>query len=648
MRIPQYTPLFPDLDKMREDLQQAVLRPSYDVSSLYKTSGFAQRVVRHPRFDMCTNLVIVFNALWIAIETDLNQASMLLDSAPGFQIAEHAFCVYFITEWALRFIAFERKSGAFCDFWFLFDTLLVSIMVIDVWCMTAVFVFIGGVATNQHLGNMSVLRLAKLFRLVRMGRIARLLRVVPELLILVKGMMIAMRSVICTLGLLFVIIYIFGIAFTQLCRDTPCEAFFSTVPRSMHVLLVNAALLDGLSLISKPLEDHSLWLLAIFYVFLFFAALTVMNMLIGVVCEVVSTVAALEKEEIQINFMKERLEELMNVGDSNGDKMISKEEFIKMLSNRKAVLILDAVGIDVVGLVDFVDSIFDADHFSEDGPHQKSLEFSEFMKTLLDLRGSNSATLKDIIELRKFVTDKMSHLDKRLSNLMPESPVERRLKGHSGASSPGLDPASNPGLDAFNLAAKDCSKKDHSFSASFSSATTAAAAAIDESLDAIIQIHRRELATAEAANAELMSSLRSENNLLKDDIKRLSGFVCQELRQNGTAPSCSDLSAQACFFNGNGHPAPFCKSWNSVHDENCSTSAQALELATDSCCRLWPPAAEGVTPVIESPKAAPQTAAAIASGRPPRGRGKVRGTPSGLPKEEQKCTQEHAKQTFTV
>merc|ERR1719262_2019509 len=101
-------------------------------------------------------------------------------------------------------------------------------MVLETWLMTLVVLFFLG-DTNGSGGNASLLRVARLLRLTRMARMARLLRAMPELLILIKGMVAALRSVFFTLGLLFVMLYIFGIAFVQICDDSPCELIFPDV-----------------------------------------------------------------------------------------------------------------------------------------------------------------------------------------------------------------------------------------------------------------------------------------------------------------------------------------------------------------------------------------------------------------------------------
>lgn len=247
-----------------------------------------------------------------------------------------------------------------------------------------------------------------------MARMARLLRAMPELLILIKGMVAAMRSVMFTLGLLTVIIYLFAIAFTQLCEDTPCAETFSSVIESMHYLLVKGALMDGVGDVTKVLQPQSIPLLLVFYLYVLLASLTVMNMLIGVICEVVSAVADREREVSKVGYVKEKIEELMKHGaDDDGDGQITKEEFTNLMQNKKALSILDEVGVDVLSLPDFTNDIFEKD---EDG-ETKALNFEEFMNVILDLRGTNGATVRDIVQLRSFLNSKVSVFEKRLLEL---------------------------------------------------------------------------------------------------------------------------------------------------------------------------------------------------------------------------------------
>merc|ERR1719247_2565867 len=110
-------------------------------------------------------------------------------------------------------------------------------------------------------GQTSILRL---FRLLRLSRLMRMLRSLPELMILIKGMVTAMKSVAYVMGLLILITYIFAIAFTQLAVDPEKEmgdAFFANVSHSMYTLLLYATFLDDLSALTDTLRHEAWWLL---------------------------------------------------------------------------------------------------------------------------------------------------------------------------------------------------------------------------------------------------------------------------------------------------------------------------------------------------------------------------------------------------
>jgi len=241
----------------------------------------------------------------------------------------------------------------------------------------------------------------------------------PELVILMKGMMAAMRAVAISMSLLVVLIYVFAIAFTQLCDGTDCGDIFSSVPVSMALLFERATLIDNLSDVSERLQRDNPALLGVLYVYVFVAYLTVLNLLTGVIVEVVTGVAALESQVLKVSYVKERIQELMKQGaDADGDNMISKKEFMNLLNNQKATAILQSVGVDVVGLVDFVDAIFTSTN-EDDEVEEKCLSFEEFMGVILDLRGSNKATVRDVVELRKFVHGRIATLQHYMLEAKP-------------------------------------------------------------------------------------------------------------------------------------------------------------------------------------------------------------------------------------
>jgi len=146
-----------------------------------------------------------------------------------------------------------------------------------------------------------------------------------------------------------------------------------------------------------------------------------MNMLIGVLCEVVSAVAATEKEELTVAFVKEKLLEVMQTSglDEDGDNEISKSEFVKILEIPDACRCLQEVGVDVVGLVDLTDFLFEGDDEDEEGGGcEQNLTFEKFMEVVLQLRGSNNATVKDIVDLRKSIRKETKSLEEKLERAL--------------------------------------------------------------------------------------------------------------------------------------------------------------------------------------------------------------------------------------
>jgi len=429
---------FVDANAMKEKVRQKLSKPKYLVSDFYTTTGIWQAIARSTIFEYLTLAVIGFNALWIAVDTDFNNSEILIRAHPVFIVAENFFCAYFSFELFCRFMAFRCKKKCLNDSWFVFDALMVIMMIMETWIMAVVMLFFvddGGASG----GDASLLRVARLLRLSRMARMARLLRALPELMIMIRGMIAATRSVFFTLCLLWICLYVFAIAFTQLTANTPIgNKHFQTVPESMFSLLLYGTLLDNIGLLAGDLERESIVIGALFFIFVLLAAFTVMNMLIGVLCEVVNAVAATEKEEMLVSYVNEKLQRVVKLLDTDGNNSISKKEFLEILENMDAVRCLQDVGVDVIGLVDFADFIFETDvdvDEEDDAGEGVTLDFAKFMEVVLALRGTNNATVKDIVDLRKFIRSSFLETRRQLSRVLEH--VESTRKTVSGTHNAG-------------------------------------------------------------------------------------------------------------------------------------------------------------------------------------------------------------------
>lgn len=402
-----------DADEMRARVRESLIKPDqYNVFDRYHKVGVFSTIAQDSCFEKVTLFVIALNALWIAIDCDMNNAALLTQADPLFQIMEYFFVVYFASEWMVRFMAFQKKRDCCRDAWFCFDSVLVLMMVLESWVMSAVML-LSGASSGGGMGDASILRMARLLRLSRMARMVRLLRAAPELLILIKGIAAATRSVIFTLLLLAILLYIFAIALRQLTEGTPVgEEHFNSILDAMQTLLIDGTLMDSLGPLVRSLGAESPILAVFFWVFVLLSSCTVMNMLIGVLCEVVNGVAEVEKETAKIEFIKDKMRTLFTALDTSGEGLLSKEEFMGIMKDRTSVLLLDQVGVDCMFLIDQCDTIF-----GEDSDELKTLDFEELMRIVLGLRGNNTATYKHIQELQRYLLEAIHETKDMLTEL---------------------------------------------------------------------------------------------------------------------------------------------------------------------------------------------------------------------------------------
>ena len=81
---------------------------------------------------------------------------------------------------------------------------------------------------------------------------------------------------------------------------------------------------DNLGYVARDLSSEDSPLVAIvFWVFVFLSALTVINMLIGVLCQVVISVAKMEREAMLVSFVMLKMKDILTI-DANNDNKISK------------------------------------------------------------------------------------------------------------------------------------------------------------------------------------------------------------------------------------------------------------------------------------------------------------------------------------
>jgi len=410
---------FTNIEEIKEKVRAAKVKPNpYNVHNAYYTDGFFQWVAKHKNFENCTLSIIVINAFWISIDTDGNTADTMLDAETIFNVADSLFFIYFSIELFVRFSAFKRKLDCLKDGWFKFDGTLVFLYAFDPFTIALIAHMSGGGGVDLPT---SVLRL---FRLARLSRLVRMLRSLPELMIMIKGMLSATASVGYTLGLLLLITYVFAIALRNLvpsehnAEDSAYELsigeeYFSSVPEAMHNLIIFGTFLDALSDFVRPIHEQSTPCLILTWIYIALASLTVMNMLIGVLCEVISAVAIEERESMMVDKVYEKFGAIVGEMGKDIDCSLTFGEFAAMLDNPDTVKTLEIANVDAECLVDLAEDFF----FEEGEP--RNVSFHDFLGMVLDLRGGQEATVKDIMSLAKrFCCQKFVKMNGKVDGLI--------------------------------------------------------------------------------------------------------------------------------------------------------------------------------------------------------------------------------------
>lgn len=151
-----------------------------------------------------------------------------------------------------------------------------------------------------------------------------------------------------------------------------------------------------------------------------------MNMLIGVVCEVMSNVATPEKEKNLITWTKQKMQEVLsNTGfDLDTDGQISKTEFEHLLEHQGAVSVLQEVGVDVEALLDIAIFFFQRDKHGQE--FNKKLDFKVLMDLVLKLRGSKVATVRDVLDVMKYIKSENTDMCLQLKRLEQRMKIGKR------------------------------------------------------------------------------------------------------------------------------------------------------------------------------------------------------------------------------
>lgn len=414
-------------------------------------STFCRDIVKSGAFAFVQMSAIILNTICIGLDVDHNGPQATETTQMVFKVVDHVFCAFFTVEIILRFGAMHREQSVRKAArrilnkhrMFIFDSSLVFFMVVETWVLP-LWSHLEGKETDEHgLGMVASLRLLRLLRLSRIGRIARLLNFFPEIFMVAKSIIASTRAVLCTFAVILLILYIFAIVFKAQAEGSEAiEKFYPSVLHAMYTLLIYGAFMDNVGDMCDTLLNEDPGLAVLFFCFLFLSNLTMLNMLIGAICDVANDVSTKERQLAAAANLKEDLMEFFECFDIDVHKGISRRELDLLLGNPDVVQMLERHDVDVTILMSLKDAVFqdsimidalDVQDVSEGekycchtssinscrGPGRAFLPYNEFMSIILRVKGggSNAATMQDIIDLERNLHTEVFDLKTSLSSM---------------------------------------------------------------------------------------------------------------------------------------------------------------------------------------------------------------------------------------
>lgn len=238
-----------------------------------------ERIRANKWFEAFVISVIVISALLVGAKTYELPSAM----ASVTLLLDWFISAFFLTELTIRFLAEKRKRYFFKSFWNWFDTLIVVISLIP--------------ADDTEL--------ALIARLVRVFRVLRMISIIPELRILLVSLVKALPQLGYVMLLMFIIFYIYAAVGSTLFENIN-PVLWGDITISMLTLFRIMTFEDWTDVMYETQEVYSLsW---IFYLtFIFFTAFAFLNMVIGIVVNVMERENQKARAEKEAALLEEQI-----------------------------------------------------------------------------------------------------------------------------------------------------------------------------------------------------------------------------------------------------------------------------------------------------------------------------------------------------
>lgn len=220
-------------------------------------------------FESCVIFVIIFSALVIGVKT--------FPLEPHYELAlnvlDWAITIFFLIEITVRIIADKSLKKFFSQGWNVFDFIIVTMSLIPT----------------------GVSNLILVARLLRIFRVLRLISVIPELRVLISALFQALPRMGYVALLMFIIFYIYAAIGSFLFMEINSN-LWGNIAIALLTLFRVATFEDWTDVMYETMEVYPIsWLY--YFTFIFLTAFVFLNMMIGIVVEVLQEEHAKHRRE---------------------------------------------------------------------------------------------------------------------------------------------------------------------------------------------------------------------------------------------------------------------------------------------------------------------------------------------------------------
>jgi len=390
-----------------------------------------ESLVRHTVFDFICALMIMFNS--VSIGVGVEHLTTHNDEPLFSLVAGHCCSVFFFVELVIRVSALKwRFFEAGNRNWGIFDTLLVLFSFVEV-IMSASDS--GSETTSMGSG-------VKLLKMLRIIRVFRVFRFFKELSLLALMIVDSMRSLMWALLMLAIILYVFAIMFTSRASEyiktadpfSDHEAMeevsrqFGTLPRTTYTLI--QAMMGGVSwgVCSDALLSVDVYVGSLFFFYVAFTILAVMNIITGVFVDNAVETARTQRDyliqkemELKEKYLTE-MRDLFQEIDSSSTGTVSLNDVEAYLEDPRVQGYFSALGLDPHDTERLFKLI--------DGDGSNDVDLEEFLGGCLRLKGqARSIDIYAVMHDLRVLDDKVEYLNETLQNKEVLKPAS--IEGHA-------------------------------------------------------------------------------------------------------------------------------------------------------------------------------------------------------------------------